>query len=78
MFPPNIPFLAGASAQNWLAAAVLGAAPGVYLAITGLGAGAGQSNSAKFSEIQNCLGNGIYGVASFFMPMLLRRVSEWT
>lgn len=76
MFPPPIPFLASTRAQNWLAAAILGAGPGIYLAITGLGAGGGMSNSAKFSQIQNSLGNGLFGLFSFFMPLALRHVSE--
>lgn len=76
MFPPTIPLLASTKAQNWLAAAVLGAAPGIYLAITGLGAGGGLSNSAKFSQIQNALANGLFGIFSFFMPLALRHGSE--
>lgn len=76
MFPPTIGFLSSTRAQNWLAAAVLGAAPGIYLAITGLGAGGGMSNSVKFSQIQNSLANGLFGVFSFFMPLALRHGSE--
>ncbi|WVW85896.1 hypothetical protein I302_107934 [Kwoniella bestiolae CBS 10118] len=75
LIPLAIPSLSGTNAQNWLASVVLGCGPGIYLAITGLGAGAGQANSAKFSEIQNCLGNGVFGVASFFAPLLLRYCS---
>ncbi|OCF30948.1 hypothetical protein I316_07354 [Kwoniella heveanensis BCC8398] len=75
LIPLSIPSLSGTNAQNWLASIVLGCGPGIYLAITGLGAGAGQANSAKFSEIQNCLGNGVFGVASFFAPLLLRYCS---
>lgn len=49
----------------------------IYLAIVALGAGAGQENSARFSEIQNCLGNGVFGLLSFFMPVLLRYCSRF-
>lgn len=31
LFPPNIPFLASARAQNWVASAILGAAPGYVI-----------------------------------------------
>lgn len=49
----------------------------VYLAISSLGAGAGSSNSAFFSSVQNTLGNLIFGVASFFAPIWLLYVSEY-
>ncbi|AFR95073.2 hypothetical protein C343_03163 [Cryptococcus neoformans C23] len=72
LIPPSILAFSTPNAQNWLASAVLGCSPGIYLAIVALGAGAGQENSARFSEIQNCLGNGVFGLLSFFMPVLLR------
>lgn len=49
----------------------------VYLAISSLGAGAGASNSAFFSSVQNTLGNLTFGVASFFAPIWLLYVSEY-
>lgn len=47
----------------------------IYLAVVGLGAGGGQANSALLSSIQNSLGNGVFGVGSFFIPILLRYCS---
>ncbi|PWN52671.1 hypothetical protein IE53DRAFT_366991 [Violaceomyces palustris] len=51
--------------QNWIAGAILGCGPGIYLAITGLGAGGGNPNSSTFISALNTMGNGLYGVFSF-------------
>jgi hypothetical protein len=75
LFPPHIPWLAKTQAQNILASFVLGAGPGIYLSIVGMGAGGGQPSSAKFSDINNCLANGVFGLASFFAPLIIKYAS---
>lgn len=77
LFPPRIPFLASTKAQNMITSFILGAGPGIYLSIVGMGAGAGQPSSTRFSNLANLTANGVFALASFFAPLLIKYASEW-
>ncbi|KAL2211522.1 hypothetical protein CC79DRAFT_1363819 [Sarocladium strictum] len=65
--------------QNFIMGCVLFCCPGIYLALTGLGAGGGQASSQQVAALTNSLLYGIYTIAGWCAgPVLNYLGPRWT
>ncbi|KAL4882103.1 MFS general substrate transporter [Aspergillus karnatakaensis] len=65
--------------QNFLMGCILFCLPGIYLALTGLGAGGGQATSQETAALTNSILYGVYTIAGWCAgPVLNHLKPKWT